>query len=72
MARLRNPENRVTAGAQATARTRTDAQAQREYRAGRRAENRSPVLTWTAPRNGYPVRFYVYRGNKPWDGRDVL
>jgi hypothetical protein len=54
-------------GAQpATGRTRTDAEAQRAYRAGRRATSRSPVLRWDTHRNGLPFRPYVYRGDGPF------
>ena len=37
-------QGRVTTAPQATARTRPPAEQQRQYRAGHRAENRSPVL----------------------------
>jgi hypothetical protein len=53
----------------ATARTRTPTEAQADYRAGRRATGRSPLLTWSAPRNGFPFKPYVYRGGRPDDGR---
>jgi len=70
MARYHNPQGRVIAGAQATARTRTDSEAQHDYRSGKRAANRNPVLKWTAPRNGLPpFRPYVYRGSEPLNGR---
>jgi len=70
MARYRNPQGRVIAGAQATARPRTPGEAQHDYRSGKRSESRSPVLKWTAPRNGLPAfRPYVYRGSEPLDGR---
>ena len=69
MAAPRNPSGRVTMGPQAAARTRTINEAQRDYRAGKRADDRSPVLKWTsAPRNGLPFKPYVYRGDRPLNG----
>ena len=71
MAAPRNPSGRVIMGPQAAARTRTVNEAQRDYRAGKRADDRSPVLKWTsAPRNGLPpFKPYVYRGSDPLEGR---
>ena len=70
MPKLRNPSGRVTMGPQPGARTRTDAEAQHDYRSGKRAASRSPVLKWTAPRNGLPpFKPYRYRGDDPLNGR---
>jgi hypothetical protein len=69
MPKLRNPSGRATGSAPPAARNQTPAETQKRYRAGHRSTPGAPTLIWSQPRNGYPVKFYVYRGDDPLDGR---
>ena len=59
----------IPAAPQATGRAATDAERQRLWRRGHRSVHGKGHLdpVWEEPRNGLPVRLYVYRGT----GRDL-
>ena len=70
MTQPRSPRRTLLSAALAAARTLTPAESQKRYRHGHRAPRPGePTLLWSQPRNGLPSKPYVYRGDRPDDGR---